>query len=68
VTQFNIAGRKYTKAVNKRERQIIADYHALQPIYKLISDLRRDLDGTARIQGNMLKRETERLAGLEGAK
>lgn len=65
MNQFNIAGRKYTKAVNKQERQIIATEINLREIYKLIADLRRDLDGTAKIQGNMLKRETDRIARLE---
>lgn len=63
--QFNVAGRKYTKAINKQERQIISTGIELREIYKLIADLRQDLDGTAIIQGNMLKRETDRIARLE---
>lgn len=62
--QFNVAGRKYTKSVNKQERQIIAAGIDLREIYKLISELRHDLDSTAIIQGNMLKRETDRIARL----
>lgn len=63
--QFNVAGRKYTKVINKQERQIIATGIELREIYKLIADLRHDLDSTAKIQGNMLKRETDRIARLE---
>lgn len=57
--QFNVAGRKYTKRVNKREREIIANERVLQPIYELIGALRRDLDSTAKIQGAILKREMD---------
>ncbi len=65
MNQFNVAGQKYTNAVNKREGQILATGIELREIYRLIADLRRDLDGTAIIQGNMLKRETDRIARLE---
>ena len=57
--QFNVAGRKYTKRVNKQEREIIANGRVLQPVYELIGGLRRDLDGTAKIQGAILKREMD---------
>lgn len=58
--QFNVAGRKYTKRVNKQEREIIANGRVLHPVYELIGGLRRDLDSTAQIQGDMLDREMER--------
>ena len=64
--QFNVAGRKYTKRVNKQEREIIANERVLQTVYELIGGLRRDLDSTAKIQGRMLIRETERIT--EGTK
>ena len=57
--QFNVAGRKYTKRVNKQEREIIANGRVLQPVYELIGGLRRDLDSTAKIQGAILKREMD---------
>ena len=57
--QFNVAGRKYTKRVNKQEREIIANERVLQTVYELIGGLRRDLDGTAKIQGAILKREMD---------
>lgn len=60
--QFNAAGRKYTKRVNKQEREIIANERVLQTVYELIGGLRRDLDSTAKIQGRMLIRETERIS------
>jgi len=62
VKQFNAAGRKYTKRVNKQEREIIANERVLQTVYELIGGLRRDLDSTAKIQGRMLIRETERIS------
>ena len=57
--QFNVAGRKYTKQVNKQEREIIANGRVLHPVYELIGGLRRDLDSTAKIQGAILKREMD---------
>ena len=57
--QFNVAGRKYTKRVNKQEREIIANERVLHTVYELIGGLRRDLDGTAKIQGGILKREMD---------
>ena len=60
--QFNAAGRKYTKRVNKQEREIIANERVLHTVYELIGGLRRDLDSTAKIQGRMLIRETERIS------
>ena len=57
--QFNEAGRKYTKQVNKQEREIIANGRVLHPVYELIGGLRRDLDSTAKIQGAILKREMD---------
>jgi len=62
VKQFNAAGRKYTKRVNKQEREIIANERVLHTVYELIGGLRRDLDSTAKIQGRMLIRETERIS------
>jgi len=59
VKQFNVAGRKYTKRVNKQECEIIANERVLQTVYELIGALRRDLDGTAKIQGGILKREMD---------
>lgn len=51
MTQINVAGQKYTDA-----QPMLND---LLTAYRLIAELRRDLDSTAKIQGDMLKREID---------
>lgn len=51
MTQINVAGQKYTDA-----QPMLND---LLAAYRLIAELRRDLDSTAKIQGDMLKREID---------
>lgn len=70
--KFNVAGQKYTDAMNDAEDrllegngELVVIINDINKLNSLITGLRRDLDSTAKIQGNMLDRETKRLSNLE---
>lgn len=69
MTQINVAGQKYTDGINGNidyplydnlKKHILENEYLIGKVMVGFEQLKKDLDSTAKIQGDMLKREIDR--------